>query len=78
MSDTAVKKSFSLQDDDLWNAVNDTEKAGFFEKVGKIDGKHDCNADTTEVHWRQLPFYQSIALVRLRDANWDPSHLCVY
>jgi hypothetical protein len=78
MGDTKAKNSFSLQDDDLWNAVNDAEKQGFFDKVGQIDGKHTPNTGSTEVHWRQLPFYQAVALVRLRDPNWDPSHLCVY
>ena len=78
MSDTKVQNRFSLQDDDLWNAVNDAEKQGFFDKVGEIDGKHKPETGTTEVHWRQLPFYQNVALVRLRDTNWDPSNLCVY
>lgn len=67
-----------FHDDDKWNAVNEAEKQGFFDKVGTIDGKHECNTDTTEIHWRQLPFYKSVALVRLRDTNWDPANLGVY
>jgi hypothetical protein len=67
-----------FHDDDKWNSVNDAEKAGFLDKVGTIDGKHECSAATTEIHWRQLPFYKSVALVRLRDSSWDPSHLNVY
>jgi hypothetical protein len=67
-----------FHDDDKWNAVKDAEKKGFFDKVGVIDGKHTPSIDTTEVHWRQLPFYKQVALVRLRDTNWDPSHLGIY
>jgi hypothetical protein len=75
---TKSKPTFQLHDDDKWNAVADNEKAGFFEKVGTIDSKHNPSANTTEVHWRQLPFYRQVALVRLRDPNWDPEHLCIY
>lgn len=67
-----------FHDDDKWNAVSEAEKQGFFDKVGTIDGKHECAVDSTEIHWRQLPFYKTVALVRLRDSNWDPSHLNVY
>ena len=75
---TDTKSSFVLHDDDMWNAVGDGEKQGFFDKVGMIDGKHNPSPATTEVHWRTLPFYKKIALVRLRDPNWDPEHLCIY
>ena len=82
MTETKTRPVFALYEDDLWNPVTGAEKQGFFEKVGgddnSIDGKHACSADTTEVHWRQLPFYKQVALVRLRDPNWDPSHLSVY
>jgi len=78
MTETITSKSFSLQDDDLWNAVNDSEKQGFFDKVGVIDDKHTPTINGTEVHWRQLPFYKNVALVRLRDPSWDPANLCVY
>ena len=67
-----------FHDDDKWNAVNGAEKQGFFDKVETIDGKHTPSMDTTEIHWRQLPFYKQVVLVRLRDPNWDPSHLCIY
>lgn len=67
-----------FHDDDQWNAVNGAEKKGFLDKVGTIDGRHQTSEDTTEIHWRQLPFYKQVALVRLRDTNWDPSHLNVF
>ena len=67
-----------FHDDDQWNTVNEAEKQGFFSKVGTIDGKHECSVDTTEIHWRTLPFYKQVALVRLRDTGWDPQHLNIY
>jgi hypothetical protein len=67
-----------FHDDDQWNAVSGAEKKGFLDKVGTIDGRHQTSEDTTEIHWRQLSFYKQVALVRLRDPNWDPSHLCIY
>lgn len=67
-----------FHDDDQWNAVTGPEKKGFLDKVGTIDGKHDVSEDTTKIHWRQLSFYKQVALVRLRDPNWDPEKLNVY
>lgn len=78
MNDTKVKSSFVLHDDDLWHTVTPAEKQGFFDKVGVIDEKHTPNVDSTQVYWRQLPFYKQVALVRLRDVNWDPSGLNIY
>lgn len=67
-----------FHDDDQWNAVTGSEKKGFLDKVGTIDGRHQTSTDTTDIHWRTLPFYKQIALVRLRDPNWDPAHLNIY
>ena len=78
MTDTKAKSSFVLHDDDLWHVVSPAEKKGFFDKVGIIDDKHQPSPETTDVHWRQLPFYKQVALVRLRDPNWDPHNLGIY
>lgn len=78
MTETQTKVNFALHDDDLWNAVSDTEKQGFFDKVGTVDGKHSPSIETTEIHWRQLPFYKTVALIRLRDPNWDPENIGIY
>lgn len=67
-----------FHDDDKWNAVEGAEKQGFFDQVGIIDGKHKPSVETTEIHWRQLPFYKKVALVRLRDTSWDPARLNVF
>jgi hypothetical protein len=67
-----------FHDDDKWNAVADAEKSGFLDKVGTIDGQYGTSVETTEIHWRQLPFYKQAALVRLRDNGWDKDNLAIY
>jgi len=67
-----------FHDDDKWNEVAGAEKQGFLDKVGTIDNKHQTSADSTQIAWRQLPFYKQVALVRLRDSQWDPSNLNIY
>ncbi len=64
--------------DNNWNAVQGEELAGFLEQINPIDGKYKVSADTTQVHWRSLPFYDSVALIRVRDPNWLSPNLNVY
>ncbi|MEZ5815362.1 MAG: hypothetical protein R3E13_11695 [Alphaproteobacteria bacterium] len=64
--------------DNNWNAVTGEELAGFLEQINPIDGKYHVKADTTQVHWRMLPFYDQVALIRVRDPNWTNPKLNVY
>jgi hypothetical protein len=64
--------------DDKWNAVQGDELAGFLEQINPIDGKYRVSADSTEVSWRMLPFYESVALIRVRDPNWVNKKLNIY
>lgn len=64
--------------DDKWNAVQGDELAGFLDQINPIDGKYRVNAASTEVHWRQLPFYDSVALIRVKDNNWVNKKLVIY
>ncbi len=64
--------------DDKWNAVTGDELAGFLEQINPIDGKYKVSADSTQVHWRQLPFYDSVALIRVKDPNWVNQKLTIY
>lgn len=64
--------------DDKWNPVHGEELAGFLEQIDPIDGKYRVSAKSTEVHWRQLPFYDSVALIRVKDPNWVNKKLCIY
>lgn len=64
--------------DDKWNAVSGDELAGFLDQINPIDGKHKVSAETTEVAWRMLPFYDSIALVRVKDSTWLNKKLTIF
>lgn len=64
--------------DDNWNAVLGDELAGFLDQINPIDGKYKVSAESTQVHWRMLPFYETVALVRVHDPNWVNKKLKVY
>ncbi len=67
-----------FDDDQNWNAVKGEELAGFITQVGTVDGRHRTSADTTEVKWRSLPFYEQVVLIRVRDRTWVPENLSIY
>lgn len=67
-----------MYNDDKWNAVQGDELAGFLDQINPIDGKYRVSAASTEVHWRQLPFYNSVALIRVKDNNWVNKKLVIY
>lgn len=67
-----------MYNDNNWNAVQGEELAGFLEQINPIDGKYRVSAESTEVHWRMLPFYDSVALIRVRDPNWVNKKLNIY
>jgi hypothetical protein len=67
-----------MYDDNNWNAVTGEELQGFLEQVNPIDGKYRTSAETTQVSWRSLPFYDQVVLVRVRDASWNPKKLTIY
>lgn len=64
--------------DNNWNAVQGAELAGFLEQIDPIDGKYRVSVETTQVHWRMLPFYDSVALIRVRDPSWANQKLNIY
>ena len=64
--------------DDKLNAVTGAELAGFLEQINPIDGKYRVSAESTQVHWRQLPFYDSVALIRVKDPNWVNQKLNIF
>lgn len=64
--------------DNNWNAVQGEELGGFLEQIDPIDNKFRVSPETTEVHWRTLPFYDSVALIRVRDPNWVNRKLNAY
>jgi hypothetical protein len=64
--------------DENWNPVQGEELAGFLEQINPIDGKHRVSVDSTQVHWRTLPFYETVALVRVKDPNWVDQNLNIF
>jgi hypothetical protein len=64
--------------DHLWNAVTGEELVGFLEQINPVDGKLKVAPDSTQVHWRSLPFYENVALIRVKDPNWVNRKLNVY
>lgn len=64
--------------DENWNPVQGEELVGFLETINPIDSKYRVSAETTQVHWRTLPFYESVALIRVKDPNWTNQKLNIY
>ncbi|MCF8495339.1 MAG: hypothetical protein K9G62_01585 [Alphaproteobacteria bacterium] len=67
-----------MYDDDKWNPVEGAELEGFLSQIDPVDGKFRVSVKNTQVHWRLLPFYDSVALIRVRDSNWVNKKLNVY
>lgn len=67
-----------MYDDNNWNAVTGEELTGFLEQINPIDGKYATSAETTQVGWRTLPFYDQVALIRVTDSTWANKNLKVF
>ncbi|MDH5722478.1 MAG: hypothetical protein OEY94_04040 [Alphaproteobacteria bacterium] len=67
-----------MYQDDNWNSVEGDELAGFLEQINPIDGKYRTSPASTQVAWRTLPFYETVALIRVKDPNWVNKKMCIY
>ena len=67
-----------MYQDENWAPVEGEYLQGFLEQINPIDGKYKVSAQTTKVAWRQLPFYDNVALVRVQDPMWSPANLVIY
>ena len=56
-----------------WQNVTGPQMDPFLKLVNPIQGKFTANPATATVAWCQLPFYTSIALVRVDDSAWPPN-----
>ena len=61
-----------------WHGVHGNELEGFLNQVNPIDGKYTANPESAKVAWTTLPFYDQVALIRIEDSSWNPSHLRIY
>ena len=67
-----------MYEDNNWAAVTGEELDGFLGQIGQIDGKYATSSQNTEVSYRMLPFYDNVALIRLKDRSWGKPKLAVY
>ena len=63
---------------DNWNDVEGEELVGFLDQINPIDGKYRTSPNSTQVAWRTLPFYDSVALIRVQDPNWVNKNMTIY
>lgn len=64
--------------DNKWNPVQGDELTGFLDQVNPVGGKYKVSPSTTRVEWRMLPFYEQVALIRVKDPAWTPRNLFIY
>lgn len=64
--------------DNNWNPVEGEELVGFLDQINPIGDKYKVSPQTTQVGWRMLPFYDSVALIRVKDPAWTPKNLFIY
>lgn len=67
-----------MYNDNNWNSVDGDELAGFLDQINPIDGKYRTSPNSTQVAWRTLPFYETVALIRVKDPNWVNKKMCIY
>lgn len=48
-----------------WSEVSGDELAGFLAQITPVDGKYALTPADTRVHWRLLPFYETVALIHV-------------
>jgi hypothetical protein len=64
--------------DDKWNPVTGDELAGFLDQINPVGNKYKVSPQSTQVHWRTVPFYDNVALIRVKDPAWTPKELNIY
>ncbi len=64
--------------DNNWIPVEGDELAGFLDQVNPIGDKYKVSTATTQVHYRMLPFYDQVAMIRIKDPAWTPRDLYIY
>lgn len=59
-----------LYEDAMWQQVAGGDVEPFVQQVSPIDNTLRLNAESAQVAWRALPFYQTAALIRAFDTTW--------
>jgi hypothetical protein len=53
-----------------WQTVTGAQVEPFLKLINPVQGKHTASPTTATVEWAQIPFYSTIALVRVNDTAW--------
>lgn len=53
-----------------WQKVQGAQIEPFLKLINPIQGKHTASPASATVEWCQLPFYTTVALVRVNDTAW--------
>lgn len=56
-----------------WQAVTGSNMEPFLKLINPIQGKHTASESSATVEWAQMPFYNTIALLRVDDTMWPSS-----
>ncbi len=67
-----------MYQDNQWIPVEGDELAGFLDQVNPIGGKFKVSPTSTKVDYRMLPFYDQVAMIRVKDPAWTPANLYIY
>lgn len=59
-----------LYEDAMWQQVAGPDVEPFVQQVNPIDNTLKINAESAQVAWRPVPFYQTAALIRAFDTTW--------
>lgn len=61
-----------------WTPVDGDELKGFIERVTPVDGKYKLSEDTAKIAWKTLPFYEHVAMIRIKDSSWSNQALTLF
>ena len=53
-----------------WQNVEGEQAKPFLDLINPIQDKHTANPESAKVQWAQIPFYNTIALVKVDDTTW--------
>lgn len=76
--ETKVDAAFSYICDYPWTLLDRQECESLQGRINPIDGKYKVSARNMHVHESQLPWYNDVNLLRVRDDDWLDGRLYIY
>ena len=61
-----------------WNYLGQQDLFAFLSAVNQRPDQLQLNPQTTHVAWRQVPFYETAAVIRAVDQSWQPGGMTVW